>query len=175
MLTKTWPTMRTSDQSVVEVATLKAGALPEVTLALLGTLTEWTLGCQRLSWTWSRPRWLTLGMGAIKKWNHETISIWLVQGSVVVDALRSIGAGVTWWCCCDILCDISWWCCDISFIIPAASTQSDNLAFDFAQPQFMDSFSWIHDLNAILVLKPPRLKNFSPTKLWWPKWVSWRI
>ena len=37
-----------------------------------------------------------------------------------------------------------WCCCDISFIIPAASTQSDNLALDFAQPQSMDSFSWFH-------------------------------
>ena len=25
-----------------------------------------TLGCQLLSWTWSRPRWLTLGLGAIQ-------------------------------------------------------------------------------------------------------------
>ena len=135
MLTKTWLTMRTSDHSVVDVATLKAGALPEVTLARLGTLTEWnTWMPAAYSWTWSRPRWLTLGLGAVQKWNHETTSVWLVQDSVVVDALRSIRAGQTWW----------WWCCDISFIIPAASTQSDILALDFAQPQSMDSFSWIH-------------------------------
>ena len=118
-----------------------------------------TLGCQLLSLTWSRPRWLTLGSGAIQKGNQETISVVLVQGTVIVDALRSIWAGQTWWWCCDILwwwCDILydishypslsrwWWCCDISFIIPAASTQSDDLALDFAQPQSMDSFSWIH-------------------------------
>ena len=122
-----------------------------------------TLGCQLLSLTWSRPRWLTLGLGAVQKWNHETISVWLVQGSVVVDALRSLGAGQTW-------------CCDISFIIPAASTQFHNLALDFAHSQSMDSFSWIHGwFRCHFSFKTTKdRKNFSPTKLWWPKWVSWR-
>ena len=32
-----------------------------------------TLGCQLLSLTWSRPRWLTLGSGAIQKWNFSLV------------------------------------------------------------------------------------------------------
>ena len=114
-----------------------------------------TLGCQLLSLTWSRPRWLTLGLGAVQKWNHETISVWLDQFRAVLlsmlwEASEQGKPGVVIYP-------------SLSRRHPLSSTiwpwtlLSHNLWIHFHG--FMDEF------NAILVLKPPRLKKLLTYKI----------